>query len=75
MQSLTYDLPECCSVGESCSTLKRGRAAMHSLHIEKAFEGTVGCLGTLTSDEELETSHVNSLLEQLCKGAESAHVL
>jgi hypothetical protein len=48
---------------------------MHSLHIEKAFEGTVGCLGTLTSDEELETSHVNSLLEQLCKGAESAHVL
>ena len=63
------------SVGEGCSALRRGRAAMHSPHVERLFEGTVGCLGTLTSDDELDPLHLNRQLLQLCKGAESAEVI
>lgn len=58
-----------CYIGEQTSAIKRGRAAMHSPHVEKFFDGTIGSFPALTSAEELETAHVNHLLKQLCKGA------
>ena len=63
-----------CYIGESTSGIKRGRAAMHSPHVEKYFDGTVGSFAALTSSDELETEHVNRLLQQLCKGAKEAVV-
>ena len=50
----------------------RNSAAMHSPHVEKFFDGTVGSFPALTSAEELETAHVNKLLKALCKGAKEA---
>ena len=61
-------------VGSSTSALKRGRASMHSPHMDKFFDGTAGALPTLTTAEELEPSNVNGLLLQLFKGALTAEV-
>ena len=63
-----------CYIGENTSALRRGRAAMHSQHVEKFYDGTVGAFPAITSSSELETAHVNKLLMQLCKGAKEAVV-
>ena len=63
-----------CYVGEATSAITKGRAAMHSPHVEKFFDGTVGAFPALTSADELETAHVNRLLKELCKGAKEASV-
>ena len=47
-------------------------AALHSPHVEKYYDGTVGSFPALTSDSELEEANVNRLLMQLCKGAKEA---
>ena len=58
-----------CYVGEACSALKRGRAAMHAPHVEKFFDGTIGSLPTLTAEAELDERYLSALARQVCKGA------
>ena len=63
-----------CYIGEATGAIKRGRAAMHSPHVEKFFDGTVGSFPVLTSSDELEDVHMDRLLMQLCKGAKEARM-
>jgi hypothetical protein len=63
-----------CYIGEATSAIKRGRAAMHSPHVEKFFDGTVGSFPVLTSSAELEGAAMDRLLMQLCKGAKEARM-
>ena len=58
-----------CYIGEACTALRRGRAAMHAPHVEKFFDGTVGALPTLTAASELESPQLIELIRQSCKGA------
>lgn len=61
-------------VGEETSAMKRGRASVHSPHVEKYFQGTVGALPVISSNGDFDDGALNGLLMQLCKGAASAHV-
>ena len=61
-------------VGEETSAMKRGRAAIHSPHVEKYFQGTVGALPVISTNLDFEDDALNMLVKQLCKTAAHAQI-